>query len=119
MNLRLSSFHVLVAAICVAGPLQAEVKLSKVFTPHMVLQRNMPVPVYGTATPGEKVIVKFRDQSKSAEAGEDGKWSVKLDPLKAGGPDVLTIGEKKIDDVLVGEVWIGSGHSNMDTSVSI
>src|SRR3954469_9916669 len=98
--------------------LHAEVKLSKVFTPHMVLQREMAVPIWGTATAGEKVEVKFRDQSKIATAGADGKWSVKLDALKVGGPDVLTIGDKKIDDVLVGDVWVGSGQSNMDMTTT-
>lgn len=98
--------------------LHAEVKLSKVFSPHMVLQREMAVPVWGTASPGEKITVKFRDQSKAAEADKDGKWAVKLDALKPGGPDVLTINDKAIDDVLVGDVWVGSGQSNMDMPVS-
>ncbi|MEY4482599.1 MAG: hypothetical protein RL693_51, partial [Verrucomicrobiota bacterium] len=101
-----------------ASVLQAEVKLPKVFTPHMVLQRGMAVPVWGTATAGEKVTVKFRDQAKTVETGADGKWSVKLDALKAGGPDVLEVNGVKIDDVLVGEVWVGSGQSNMDMPVS-
>lgn len=101
------------AFACLASSLHAEVKLSKLFTPHMVLQRNMAVPVYGTAMPGEQVTVKFRDQTKSITADKDGKWAVKLDPLKAGGPEVMTINDKKIDDVLVGEVWLGSGQSNM------
>ena len=82
----------------------------------MVLQRDMPVPIWGTAAPGEKITVKFRDQTKTVEAGKDGKWSVKLDSLKAGGPDKLTIEGTKtvtLEDVLVGEVWVGSGQSNM------
>ena len=106
------------AAIALAMPLHGGVELPKVFTPHMVLQRGMAVPVYGSAAPGETVTVKFREQTKSAAAGQDGKWCVKLDALAAGGPDVLTIGELKIDDVLVGDVWIGSGQSNMDMPVS-
>ncbi|MEI6178482.1 MAG: hypothetical protein WCS43_16445, partial [Verrucomicrobiota bacterium] len=107
-----------VASVSLAMPLHAGIELPKVFTTHMVLQRGMAVPVYGTASQGETVTVKFRDQTKSATAGQDGKWCVKLDPLKAGGPDVLTIGDRKIDDVLVGDVWIGSGQSNMDMPVS-
>ena len=106
------------AIVALALPSQAGVELSKVFTPHMVLQRGMAVPVYGTAAPGAMVAVKFRDQVKSVSAGQDGKWCVKLDALTAGGPDVLTIGDQKIDDVLVGDVWIGSGQSNMDMPVS-
>jgi sialate O-acetylesterase len=118
MNLHTSSLALVFSISCTTGALHAEVKLSKVFTPHMVLQRDMAVPVFGTAVPGEKVTVKFRDQTKTAEADKDGKWSVKLDALKAGGPDVLTIGDQKIEDVLVGEVWVGSGQSNMDMVVA-
>ena len=110
--------RLLLATAILPLSLQAEVKLSKIFTPHMVLQRSMAVPVWGTASPGEKITVKFRDQSKSVEADKDGKWSVKLDSLKPGGPDVLTINDKNIDDVLVGDVWVGSGQSNMDMPVS-
>lgn len=95
----------------------ADVKLPAILSSHMVLQREMPVPIWGTAKPGEKVTVKFRDQVKETEADKDGKWIVKLDALKAGGPDALTVSAAntlKLDDVLVGEVWIGSGQSNMD-----
>ena len=108
----------LLALVFLASPLQGEVVLPKVFSPHMVLQRGMAVPVYGTAAPGEKVAVKFRDQSLTATAGPDGKWLVKLAALEAGGPEVLTIGDRQIEDVLVGDVWIGSGQSNMDMPVS-
>jgi sialate O-acetylesterase len=94
----------------------AEVKLPPVLSSHMVLQRGMNVPVWGTAAPGEKVTVKFRDQEKSTTADAQGKWMVKLDSLKEGGPDVLTVAGSntlKLEDVLVGEVWLGSGQSNI------
>ena len=61
----------------------AEIVLSKVFSDNMVLQREMPVPVWGWGEPGEKVTVKFKDQEKTAIADTDGKWIVRLDPLKA------------------------------------
>ncbi len=96
---------------------RAEIKVTPVFGDHMVLQREMAVPIYGTAAEGEKVTVKFRDQEKTTTAGADGRWVVKLDSLKAGGPDVLTIGPLTIKDVLVGDVWIGSGQSNMEIAV--
>jgi sialate O-acetylesterase len=99
----------------------AAVKLPNVISDHMVLQRDMSVPIWGSANPGEKVTVKFRDQEKSAEAGKDGKWLVKLADLKVGGPDELTVkGDNTITikDVLVGEVWLGSGQSNMQMGVS-
>ncbi|WP_395740182.1 hypothetical protein [Prosthecobacter sp.] len=108
-----------VSLLLFASALHAEVKLSKVFTPHMVLQRGMAVPVWGTAAPGEKVKVEFAGQSKTATADDIGAWSVKLDALKASAePRTLTIGDKKIEDVLVGDVWIGSGQSNMDMVVA-
>jgi len=88
---------------------------------HMVLQRDMPVPIWGKADPGEQVTVAFRGQTKSARADVQGKWLVRLDPLAAGGPDRMTIRGSEtvaLDDVLVGEVWLGSGQSNMAGSVS-
>ena len=106
----------LFATVCVASA-QAEVRVSRVFSPHMVLQREMPVPIFGMADPGEKVTVTFREQTLQTQADKDGKWRVSLQPLKAGGPDVLKIGAISIDDVLVGEVWVGSGQSNMDMPV--
>jgi sialate O-acetylesterase len=86
----------------------------------MVLQRDAAVPVWGTAAAGEEVTVKFRDQTRTATADKDGKWLVKLDALKAGGPDPLTVAGKNtltLEDVLVGEVWVGSGQSNMAGTV--
>jgi len=102
-------------------PVRGDVKLPPVLSSHMVLQRDCPVPIWGTATPGEQVTVTFRGQEKTVTAGKDGKWLVKLDALKAGGPDDLTIaGMKtvKLTDVLVGEVWVGSGQSNMAGTVN-
>src|SRR6478735_8158909 len=102
-----------------SGRAAADVKLPPVLSSHMVLQRGAPVPIWGTAAPDEKVTVKFRDQEKSATADATGKWAVKLDALKAGGPDKLTVSGKNtvtLDDVLVGEVWVGSGQSNMQGS---
>jgi len=94
------------------------VRLPEILSTHMVLQRDMPVPIWGMAAPNATVTVKFRDQEKTATADAGGKWSVKLDALKAGGPDKLTINSTVIDDVLVGEVWVGSGQSNMAIPVS-
>jgi sialate O-acetylesterase len=98
----------------------AEVKAPPCITSHMVLQRDMAVPIWGQAAPGEKVTVGFRGQQKSATADRSGKWLARLDPLKAGGPDTLEItGANTItlNDVLVGEVWVGSGQSNMAGAV--
>jgi sialate O-acetylesterase len=77
----------LLAVALVPGRADADIKLPPVLSKHMVLQRDRAVPIWGTAAPGEKITVQFRDQTKSAEADAGGKWSVKLDALKAGGPD--------------------------------
>jgi sialate O-acetylesterase len=97
------------------------VKLPSLFGSHMVLQRDQKDRVWGKADPGEEVTVKIGDQSKSTKAGDDGKWTVTLDPLPVGGPHTMTVRGKNaitLDDVLIGEVWLCSGQSNMQWSVS-
>ena len=74
----------IVSAVCLMflqAEVHADVKLQPVLSSHMVLQRGMKVPVWGTAAPGEKVTVKFRDQEKSTTADAQGKWTVRLDTL--------------------------------------
>lgn len=104
--------------------LHAEIKLPAIISDHMVLQRDSAVPIWGWAKAGEKVSVSFGEQKKSATAGADGKWSVKLDALKADDKaSTLSVsvdgGEGiTVKDVLVGEVWLGSGQSNMAMTVN-
>lgn len=100
---------------------RADVKLPAIFSPNMVLQQGMPVPVWGKAAPGESVTVTFLGQKKTTEAGKDGSWAVKLDELKAGGPHELIVAGKntvKLENVMVGEVWLCSGQSNMEWALS-
>lgn len=96
----------------------AEVRLPQVFGSHMVLQRRKPVPVWGWADAGEKVTVTLGTQTKTAKADAQGRWRVTLDAQEAGGPYQLTVRGKKnivlLDDVLLGEVWVCSGQSNME-----
>src|SRR5688500_16398411 len=95
---------VLALSVLGARPSQAAVKPHGLFTDNAVLQRGMPVPVWGTAAEGEKVTVSFRGQRVSTTAS-GGKWSVRLRPLSAGGPDTLTIaGQNTVElkNVLVG-----------------
>ncbi len=101
-------------------PAWADVKLPALFTNHMVLQRDQKDRVWGWADPGEEVTVTIKDQTKTTQAGPDGKWQVTLDPLPTGGPYTLTVKGKNtltVGDVLAGEVWICSGQSNMQMSV--
>ena len=100
-----------------APALRAELKLPAIISDHMVLQRNLANPIWGWDAPGTQVTVTFAGQTKSAQAGADGKWTVKLEPMAANDqPQTLTItgtDKKEIHDVLVGEVWMCSGQSNM------
>lgn len=97
----------------------AELKLAALFSDHMVLQCDKPVPIWGWAPAGEKITVEFAGQTKKTTADANGKWTVKLDALKASAePRELKVGGIIIRDVLVGEVWLGSGQSNMAMGVS-
>jgi sialate O-acetylesterase len=108
--------------LSLAATASANVVLPNVLGSHMVLQRGMAVPIWGKADPNEKITVAFRDQQKTTTADAQGKWMVKLDALQPGEPATLTVtGNNTItlSDVLVGEVWLGSGQSNMETHVSM
>ena len=109
--MRIVRFLGLAALAC---GLQAAVKLPALIGDHMVLQRGMPVRIWGAADPGESVKVDFQGQSVSVKAGENGKWVAWLKPLVAAGPLEMSINGTVIHDVLVGEVWLGSGQSNME-----
>jgi sialate O-acetylesterase len=98
----------------------ANVTVAALFTDHAVLQRDASVPVWGSAAPGETVTVKFRDQTVSATTAPDGRWSVHLSPLKPGAPTSLIVSGKNtitLKDIVVGEVWVCSGQSNMEFRV--
>lgn len=100
-----------------ARPLAANVRLPAIISDHMVLQRGVAVPVWGWAEPGEQVSVSFAGQEKTAMPDATGKWMLKLDPLASGEPQALVVKGKNtitVQDVLVGEVWLGGGQSNMD-----
>jgi len=120
-NLMCRVFGAVLVVFFLVAAAAADVKLPGVFGDHVVLQREMPVPVWGWADPAEQVTVTLGDQSKTATADSAGKWSVKLDALKAGGPFELKVQGKgnavQLSDVLVGEVWLCSGQSNMEMTV--
>ena len=102
-------------------PATGDVSLPSVFSDHMVMQRDLPLPIWGTADPGEMITVIFGMQSRSARADAEGRWRVDLDPMEASAtPRELRItgmNEIRIKDVLVGEVWICGGQSNMEWTV--
>ncbi len=107
----------LLALAAFAATLHGAVKLPSVISDHMVLQQAVPVRIWGTADPGEAVRVDFQGQTVTTKARGNGKWEAWLRPLSAAGPLELTIAASNIitiHDVLVGEVWLGSGQSNME-----
>lgn len=112
---------VILSLFAFACAARADVKLPAIFGDHMVLQRDASVPVWGWAEPGEEVSVSVAGQTKSTKAGADGKWMVKFSNLKSAGAKTLTVKGKNtitINDVLIGEVWLGSGQSNMAMAVN-
>ncbi|WP_165073231.1 sialate O-acetylesterase [Paludisphaera rhizosphaerae] len=116
--------RVLLAAVATTAAFttaQADVKMPAIFGDHMVLQRDMPLNVWGWAAPGEEVTVKFHGQTRTTKGGDDGKWSVVLEPVGVGGPFEMVVSGKNsitFNDILMGEVWVCSGQSNMQWSVN-
>ena len=99
----------------------ADVKLPAIFGDNMVLQRDARAAVWGWAEPGEQVTVKVGDREAAAKADESGKWKLELAPMKAGGPVELSVSGKNtitLKNVLIGDVWVGSGQSNIDMPLS-
>ncbi|HZF64427.1 MAG TPA: sialate O-acetylesterase [Chitinophagaceae bacterium] len=98
----------------------ANVRLPRIFGDQMVLQRDRAIQIWGWADKGERVTVQFLNQKKTTTTGKDGKWRIVLQPEAAGGPYTLSVKGKNaivLNDVLVGDVWICSGQSNMEWSV--
>lgn len=113
----------LVVALFFSATVFSQLKMPGIFTDHMVLQQKMPVPIWGTSMPGKKITVQFAGQKKEVTSDDKGYWRVTLDALAASAEGrQLTVSDGnasiKIADVLVGEVWIGSGQSNMGVSLA-
>lgn len=112
------------AAVSLAGRLMAaSLELSALFSDHAVLQTGTNVPVWGWADPGQEVTVQFAGQSRNSVTEADGRWEVRLDlPEPSSEGRVMTVlsGKERLvsKDILVGEVWLGSGQSNMRMPVS-
>lgn len=95
----------------------AEVQLPQLFQSNMVLQRGKPIPVWGTADVGERVVVTFKKKVYETTADDQGRWQVVLPQQKAGGPFQLTVNNQVLDNVLIGDVWLCSGQSNIDVTI--
>ena len=115
---------ILGAAALASIAARADIKLPAVFSDHMVLQSDAAVAVWGWADAGEAVSISIAGQTQTTKAGDDGKWMVKLGKLKATGePQTLVVRspvtnhESRITDVVIGEVWLASGQSNMEMQI--
>jgi sialate O-acetylesterase len=110
----------LLAATMISSMGFATVRLPNIFGDNMILQRDKPIPVWGWADKNEKVTIQFNQQTKTVKADKNGQWKVFLNPEKAGGPyNLLVKGQNDITihDILMGDVWICSGQSNMEFHV--
>ena len=111
-----TSCNILLLLLFVQG-LSAEVSLPKIFGDHMVLQRSKPIILWGYADPGETISIDFDQQKRETRTDESGKWKVTFHPMTAGGPFEMHISGKNqliLSDVLIGDVWLASGQSNME-----
>jgi len=113
---------ILLVGVLATGAVQAEVRLPALIGDNMVLQRGLPLKIWGWADAGEKVTVTLKDQKVEATANDKGQWLATLQPIAdAGGPLEMTIAGKNaltLKNILVGEVWVCSGQSNMQMSIN-
>jgi sialate O-acetylesterase len=106
-----------VSTLAWASSARADIRLPRLVGDHMVLQRDSPITLWGWADPGERIAIVFRDQRRTTRADAHGEWSVRLAPLAAGGPDSMQLAGHRtitLTDILVGDVWLASGQSNME-----
>jgi len=120
-NIALLRAILLGSMILLATGLRAEVRLPHILGSNMVLQRNADLKIWGWADKGEKITVSFNGQSRKTTAGKDGRWMVVFSPMKEGGPFVMTVKGKntiELENIMLGDVWVCSGQSNMEFHVS-
>src|SRR5690242_1827584 len=109
-------FRALLVVLVVTGGVSAEVKLPKIFSDNMVLQRERPIIIWGWASPHEKIRIKLNRQDKVFSADKEGRWKIALLPERGGGPyELMVKGTNTIQlhDIMIGDVWVTAGQSNM------
>ncbi|UII25334.1 sialate O-acetylesterase [Fulvivirga maritima] len=122
MKTKLKKYSLLLILFIMSTALaDAKVKLPKVLADHMVIQRNQPITIWGWADKGEQITVEFNGEKATTKAKKNGEWQVELPAMKHGGPYTLTVkGEGDpviLNDILIGDVWICSGQSNMEMPI--
>ncbi|MBQ8948815.1 MAG: sialate O-acetylesterase, partial [Prevotella sp.] len=103
-----------IAALLCASVTDAKVTLPQLFQSGMVMQRGKPMPVWGWADKGEQVSILFNKKQYTTTADVQGRWRIDLPKMKAGGPYELRINNLELKDILIGDVWLLSGQSNID-----
>ena len=118
MRLMLRTLSIALLGLLLMGqPISAKVRLPKLVSDKMVLQRDTELKIWGWADAGEMVTVRFQGNFYETQTGENGEWQVILPPQKPGGPFILEVNDIIIRDVLVGDVWLCSGQSNQETPI--
>jgi sialate O-acetylesterase len=110
--------YLLVLCLLAALPAHGKVRLPQLVSDGIVFQRNAPITVWGWADPGERITLTFLNKTYKARASKQGEWRIVLPEQAAGGPYTLTVNEQTVRDILIGEVWLCSGQSNMETPMS-
>ena len=113
---------VLLSIICVSSTTNAEVRLPQLFQSGMVMQRGKPIPIWGWAEKGEQVTITFQKKTYTTTADDQGRWRIDLPKMKAGGPYMLEVSTNTqhlppITNILIGDVWLLSGQSNIDVTI--
>ena len=107
----------IVAAFLCASFAEAKVSLPQLFQSGMVLQRGKAIPVWGKADAGESVTIRFNKRQYTTTADANGKWRIDLPKMKAGGPYEMTVNDLQLTDIMIGDVWLLSGQSNIDVHI--
>ena len=109
-------FTICIIFLC-ASLAEAKVSLPQLFQSGMVMQRGKPIPVWGKADAGEQITVQFNKKQYTTTADSNGKWRIDLPQMKAGGPYEMTVGNIQLTDIMIGDVWLLSGQSNIDVHI--
>lgn len=116
-RMMIRNLFLLLSVVACSLTAQAKVSLPQLFQSGMVLQRGKPVPVWGKADPHEKVVICWQKRQYTTEADANGRWRIDLPKMKAGGPYTMMVGDIELTDVMVGDVWLCSGQSNVDVHI--
>ena len=117
MQLFMKKIFLICATLFCLTSADAKITMPQLFQSGMVMQRGKTIPVWGKADAGETVTIRFNKKQYQTTAGTDGRWRVDLPKMKAGGPYQMTVNEQTIDNIMIGDVWLLSGQSNIDVTI--